>query len=231
MYSTCIRLTVLCLGAHNYGKTVWGCSKSGFSSQGQLQFLDQVLGCTAGIVWSMGLHRGYAVCCRHRCRHRGNFRDSWCLWFCSHRCCRCSRQRLWQLCRLDWCRHCCRNARYGRSLQCGWDDSWGSVIGFDTAFMKVSSRVVVYHAITGVHLVAVFWQGSYHSGRDPDFMDCVIHHNGLTSIQWHQCFATLVSLWFGGFWACVDLLMNSYGWWVTVAYLGWNGCSELVLVQ
>ena len=34
MYSMCIRLTVLCLGAHNYGKTVWGQSKSGFSSCG-----------------------------------------------------------------------------------------------------------------------------------------------------------------------------------------------------
>ena len=32
MYSACIRLNVLCLVAHNYGKTVWGQSESGFSS-------------------------------------------------------------------------------------------------------------------------------------------------------------------------------------------------------
>ena len=30
----CTRLTVLCLGAHNYGKTIWGQSESGFSSGG-----------------------------------------------------------------------------------------------------------------------------------------------------------------------------------------------------
>ena len=34
MYSTCIRLTVLCLGAHNDSKTVWGHSRFGFSSHG-----------------------------------------------------------------------------------------------------------------------------------------------------------------------------------------------------
>ena len=34
--------------------------------------------------------------------------------------------------------------------------------------MKVSSHAAVDHAITGAHLVDVFWQDAYHSGRDPD---------------------------------------------------------------
>ena len=131
----------------------------------------------------MGLHRGYAGCCRHRCRHRGDFRDSWHLWFWSHRCCRCNRQRLQQLCKLVGCRQCCRNVRSGRSLQCGWCDSWGSVCGLDTAFMKVSSCTAVDHAITGAHLVAVFWQDAYHSGGDPELMEGVLHCNRLAGIQ------------------------------------------------
>ena len=49
--------------------------------------------------------------------------------------------------------------------------------------MKVSSCVVVDHATTGVDLVAVFWQDAYHSGRDPDLMEGVIHCNGLAGIH------------------------------------------------
>ena len=81
-----------------------------------------------------------------------------------------------------------------QSLWCGSCATWDSVDCFDTAFMKVSSHAAVDHTITDVHLIAVFWQDKYHSGRDPDFTECVIHHNGLTSIQWHQCFAAFVSL-------------------------------------
>ena len=33
-----------------------------------------MLGCGAGMTRSMGLHRGYAGCHRHRSRHRGDFR-------------------------------------------------------------------------------------------------------------------------------------------------------------
>ena len=82
--------------------------------------------------------------------------DSWCLWFWSHRHCRCNRWGLWQLCKLGRCRQCCRNARSGRRLWCGCCDIRGSVSGLDTAFMKVLSCVAVDHAITGVNLVAVF---------------------------------------------------------------------------
>ena len=182
----CIGLTVLCLGAHNEWWDSLGTFQVGVLLSwaiGQLEFLDQALGCGVGMVQSMGLHRGYAGCCRCRCRHRGNFRDSWCLWFCSCRCCRCNRQRLQQLCRLSRCRQCCRNVRSGRSLRCGCCDSWGSVSGFDTAFTKVPSHVVVDHAITGAHLVAILWQNTYHSGRDPDLMEGVIHCNSLAGIQ------------------------------------------------
>ena len=132
---------------------------------------------------STGLHWGYTGCCRHRCRYRGNFQDSWCLWFWSCRHHRCSRQRLWQLCRLDGCRQWCRNARSGWSLWCDCSDIWCGVSGLDTVFTEVSSHAAVDHAITGAHLVAVFQQDTYHSGRDPDLMEGVIHHNWLAGIQ------------------------------------------------
>ena len=85
-----------------------------------------------------------------------HFGDSWHLWFwsCTH--CRCNRQRLWQLCRLNRGRQWHRNVRSGRSLQCGWCDIWGSVSGLDTTFAEVLLHVSVDHAITGAHLVAVF---------------------------------------------------------------------------
>ena len=139
----------------------------------------------------MGLHSSYAGCCRHRHRHRGDFGDSWCLWFWSSSCCGCNRWRLWQLYRLDGCRWWHRDVRPGRSLQCGYCDIWGSVSGLDTTFMKVSSCVAVDHAITGVHLVAVFWQNMYHSGRDPDLAEGIIHCNGLAGIQGCKRFASL----------------------------------------
>ena len=50
-------------------------------------------------------------------------------------------------------------------------------------FMEVLSHVAVDHAITGAHLVAVFWQDTYHSGRDPNLTEGVIHRNRLASIQ------------------------------------------------
>ena len=85
-------------------------------------------------------------------------RDRGCLWFWSGRYCRCNGWRLQQLCRLSGCRKWCRNARSGRSQQCGCCDIWGSVSGLGTVFTEVSSHAVVDHPITGVHLVAVFWQ-------------------------------------------------------------------------
>ena len=143
---------------------------------------------------SMGLHRSYAGCCKCRCRLRGDCGDSSCLWFWSHRCCGCNRWRLQQLCRLGGCRQWCRNVRSGRSLQCGCCGSWGSVSGLDTAFTEVSSHVVVDHTITGVHLVAVFWKGMYHSGRDPALTEGVIHCNGLVSIHGCKGFALFFCL-------------------------------------
>ena len=37
----------------------------------QLEFLDQVLGCSVGMAQLMGLHRGYTGCCRHRLQAQG----------------------------------------------------------------------------------------------------------------------------------------------------------------
>ena len=73
-------------------------------------------------------------------------------------------------------------------------DRWGSVSGLDIVFMKVSSCMVVDHAITGAHLVAVFWQDTYNSGRDPELMEGVIHHNRLAGIQGCKRFASFVCL-------------------------------------
>ena len=84
--------------------------------------------------------------------------------------------------------------RSGRSLQCACCDSLGSVSGLDTAFTKVLSHAVVDHAITCAHLVAVFRQDTYHSGRDPDITEGVMHHNGLASIQGCKRFKLFVCL-------------------------------------
>ena len=84
--------------------------------------------------------------------------------------------------------------RSGRSLQCGCCDILGSVSGLDTVFTEVSSCVVVDHTITCVHLVAVFWQDMYHSGRDPDLAEGVIHCNGLAGLQRCKRFASFVCL-------------------------------------
>ena len=60
--------------------------------------------------------------------------------------------------------------------------------------MKVSSHAAVDHAITGVHLIAVFQQDMYHSGRNPDLMEGVIHCNGLAGIQGCKRFTSFVCL-------------------------------------
>ena len=60
--------------------------------------------------------------------------------------------------------------------------------------MKESSYAAVDHAITGAHLVAVFQQDMYHSGRDPDLTEGVIHCNGLASIQGCKGLASFVHL-------------------------------------
>ena len=198
-------------------------------ARGQLHFLDQALGCSVGMAQSMGLHRSYAGCCR--CRNRGDIRDSWCLWFWSCRHCWCNRQRLQQLCRLGGCRHSHRNVRCDKSLQCGWCDIRDSVSGLDTAFTKVSSHTAVGHAITGVHLVAVFWQDAYHSGRDPGLMGGVIHHNGLASIQGCKRFALFVCLWLGGIGPGINSFVNLEGSQISVVNSGRNGGLDLALVQ
>ena len=141
----------------------------------------------------------------------GDFGDSWCLWFWSCRCCGHSGWRLWQLCRLGGCRQWCRNARCGRSLWCGCSDSWDSVSGLDAAFTKVLSHAAVDHTITGVHLVPVFWQDMYHSGRNSHLAKGVISHNWLTSIQGCKRSAASVCLQQGGIGVGINSFMNLDG--------------------
>ena len=60
--------------------------------------------------------------------------------------------------------------------------------------MKVLSHAEVDPTITGAHLVAVFWHDTHHSGRNPDLVEGVIHHNWLASIQGCKRSAAFVCL-------------------------------------
>ena len=59
---------------------------------------------------------------------------------------------------------------------------------------RLLSYVVVDHVITGAHLAAVFWQDVYHSGRNPDLAEGIVHCNGLAGIQGCKRFAPIVCL-------------------------------------
>ena len=91
--------------------------------------------------------------------------------------------------------------------------------------------MAVDHAITGVHLVTVFWQDTYHSGRDPDLMEGVRHCNRLASIQGCKGFALFACLCLGGIGVDINLFMNLEGCQVGVVNSGRNGSPNLVLVQ
>ena len=95
----------------------------------------------------------------------------------------------------------------------------------------VSPCMAVGGTIASTYLIAVPWQDAYHSSRNPNLLEGVVCCNWLTSIQWCKCFAAFVSLCLSRFRACIDLLTDLWGCWVTVAYLSWDGCPELVLVQ
>ena len=71
---------------------------------------------------------------------------------------------------------------------------WDSVSCLDTAFMEVPLCAAVCGTIAGVYLIAVPQEDMYHSSRNPNLLEGVIHSNWLTSIQWFKCFAAFVSL-------------------------------------
>ena len=98
-------------------------------------------------------------------------------------------------------------------------------------FTEVSSHATVDHTITGAHLVAVFWQDAYHSGRDPDLAEGVVHCNGLAGIQGCKGFASFVCLRLGGIRAGPNSFMNLESCWASVANSGRNGGPNLALVQ
>ena len=118
-----------------------------------------------------------------------------------------------------------------QSLQCGSGATLDSVNCFDTAFMEVSLHAAVCGTIAGVYKIAVLREDAYHSSRNLNLLKGVICCNWLTSIQGCKCFAAFVSLCLSRFRACINLLMDLWGCWVTVGYLGQNGCSESALVQ
>ena len=97
--------------------------------------------------------------------------------------------------------------------------------------MEVSSHTAVDHAITGAHLVAVFWQDMYHSGSDPDPMEGVVHCNGLAGIQGCKRFASFACLWLGGIGVGINSFMNLKGCWIGISNSGRNGGPNLALVQ
>ena len=90
---------------------------------------------------------------------------------------------------------------------------------------------MVDNAITGAHLAAVFWQDIYHSGRDPDFMEGVVHCNGLAGIQRCKRFALFVCLWLGDIGAGINSFTNLESCWVCIANSGRNDDPNLALVQ
>ena len=98
-------------------------------------------------------------------------------------------------------------------------------------FMEVSSHAAVDHTIAGAHLVAVFRQDMYHSGRDPKIMEGIIHHNGLAGIQGCKRFASFVCLGLGGIGMGINLFANLESCWISVADSGRNGGPNLALVQ
>ena len=233
MYSACIGLIVLCLVAHNDSETVQGHSRSGFSSHGPegsysswirhlgaVQAWPNLQGSTGVMLGVVDVGAGTGVTL-----------GTAGVWFLNHRHCRCNRQRLQQLGRLDRCRWCHRSARSCKNLQCGWCDSWVSVSGLDTAFTKVLSCVAVDHTITGVHLVAVFQQDTYHSGRDPELTEGIIHCHGLASIQGCKRFASFVCLRLGGIGMGINSFTNLEGCQISVVNSGRNGGPNLALVQ
>ena len=118
-----------------------------------------------------------------------------------------------------------------QSLWCGSGATRDNVSCFDIVFTEVSPCMQVCSTIAGVYLIAAPWEDAYHSSRNPNLLKGVICCNWLTSIQWCKCFAAFVSLCLSRFRVCIDLLMDLWCCWVTVAYLGWDGCSESALVQ
>ena len=99
----------------------------------------------------------------------------------------------------------------GWNLQCGSCATGDSVGCFDTAFTEVSPHMVVCGTIAGVYLIAVLWEDVYHSSKNPNTLEGVVHSNWLTSIQWCKCFAMFISLCLSSFRACVDMLTDLYG--------------------
>ena len=55
------------------------------------------------------------------------------------------------------------------SLQCGSCPTWDSVGYFDTVFTEVSPCAVVCGTIASAYLIAVLWEDTYHSSRNPVF--------------------------------------------------------------
>ena len=198
-----------------------------------LDLLDQVSWCQVGMARSLGLHRCGMGCHMHWCQ--GILLNSWCgrnSWSLFHlgcQCCRCSRCGLHAQCRCRWCRLFHYEAGSWQSLWCGSGAIWDSVDCFDTVFMEMLPCTAVCGTIAGTYLIAVLWEDAYHSSRHPNLSGGVVHCNWLTSIQWHKCFAVFISLCLSRFRVCINLLIDLWGWWVTVAYLGWNGCSWFIM--
>ena len=80
-------------------------------------------------------------------------------------------------------------------------------------------------------MCTVFWHDMYHSGRDPNLAEGVIHYNRLASIHGCKGFASFVCLWPGGIGVGVNSFTNLEGCQVGVADSGRNGGPNLALVQ
>ena len=96
-------------------------------------------------------------------------------------------------------------------LLCGRGATWDSVNCLDTAFTEVPPCAVVCGTSAGVYLIAVPGMDTYHSGRNPNLSEGVIHCNWLTSIQWCKCFAAFISLCLSKFRTGINLLTDVWG--------------------
>ena len=95
------------------------------------------------------------------------------------------------------------------------------------------SCAAVDHTITGAHLVAVFWQDVYHSGRDPDLMEGVIWSQWA---GWHKGVQEICIICLPGDLEASECGINLFlQIWraarISVANSGRNGGPNLALVQ
>ena len=81
------------------------------------------------------------------------------------------------------------------------------------------------------YLIAVLGKDTNYSSRYPDFPQGVKCGNGLTNIEWHKLLGALLSIALGLLSSILKMLLNLEGCSVSIADLGWDVGTYLVVVQ